>query len=77
MIKVKFILSKTKKRHLLEKFEQLEDGSLVWQTEMPLVDSLVYWIVSYGEFAEVLEPPELRQMVREFAEGTVRANAPK
>ena len=68
---------KDKKRHLTESHEFLEDGSLVWQADMPLVESLVYWIVSYGKFAEVLEPLELRERVREFAEGTVRANAPK
>lgn len=75
--KSKVNIVKDKKRHLLEEHETLEDGSLIWQTDMPLVESLVYWIVSYGEFAEVLEPLELRTMVREFAEGTVRVNAPK
>jgi predicted DNA-binding transcriptional regulator YafY len=53
------------------------DGSFIWQAEVPLVNRLVQWLVSYGADAEVLEPAELRTMVREFAEGTVRANAPK
>ena len=75
--KSKTPIVKASKRHIAEEHRELEDGSVLWSTTMPITDSLVRWIVSYGAAAEVLEPSELRQMVREFAEGTVRANAPK
>jgi predicted DNA-binding transcriptional regulator YafY len=34
----------------------------------------VYWIVSYGPHAKVLQPKELKKRVLEWARGVIHAN---
>jgi predicted DNA-binding transcriptional regulator YafY len=48
---------------------------VVWAIQAPLSDDLVYWIVSYGPHAKVLQPKELRVRVLEWAKGAVDANS--
>ncbi|MEZ4633159.1 MAG: WYL domain-containing protein [Deinococcales bacterium] len=58
------------KRHLSDnssKEPQLEeDGSFVYQLEIPLTDALVWWLASYGGHVQVLEPPELKEKLINF-----------
>lgn len=62
------------RRHPTQVTEDLEDGSVVWQVEVPLSEDLVHFIVGYGPHARVLEPDELRRRVVEWARGAVEAN---
>lgn len=62
------------RRHPTQVTEDLEDGSVVWQVEVPLSEDLVHFIVGYGPHARVLEPDELRRRVVEWAKGAVEAN---
>jgi predicted DNA-binding transcriptional regulator YafY len=79
-IKVRFSAEKAQyirrtKRHTTQKVTDEKDGSVVWAIQAPLSDDLVYWIVSYGPHAKVLQPKELRVRVLEWAKGAVDANS--
>jgi len=63
------------RRHPTQVVEDLPDGSVVWQVEVPLSEDLVHFIASYGPHARVLEPEELRHRVVAWAKGAVKANA--
>ena len=62
------------RRHPTQVVEDLPDGSVVWQVEVPLSADLVHFIVGYGPHATVLEPEELRRRVVAWAKGAVAAN---
>lgn len=62
------------RRHPTQVVEELPDGSVVWQVEVPLSEDLVHFIVGYGPHARVLEPEELRLRVVAWARGAVEAN---
>jgi len=44
------------------------DGSLDFRVTVSGLREISWWILGYGDQAEVLEPPELRQMIAEHAE---------
>lgn len=52
-----------------DSFTEQADGSLLFSYEFMDKTSIVSWIVSFGERAELLEPAELRKDVVEFARG--------
>jgi len=58
--------------HPLQRTERQGDGSLIWRTTVSGVIEIRLWILSWGDDAEVLEPPELRQQVRDIL-GRARA----
>ncbi len=62
------------RRHPTQVVEDLPDGSVVWQVEVPLSEDLVHLIAGYGPHAAVLEPEELRRRVVAWAKGAVAAN---
>lgn len=62
------------RRHPTQMVEDLPDGSVIWQVEVPISEDLVHFIVGYGPHAAVLEPEELRLKVVEWARGAVEAN---
>ncbi|NTV32371.1 MAG: WYL domain-containing protein, partial [Deltaproteobacteria bacterium] len=40
-----------------------EDGSLTLRLKVSALDAVKRWVMRYGAQAEVLEPPELREMI--------------
>jgi predicted DNA-binding transcriptional regulator YafY len=54
--------------HSLQRTERTPDGGLIWRSTVSGVIEIRLWIVSWGDDAEVLEPAELRQQVREIHE---------
>jgi len=50
--------------HPLQQLEQRTDGSLVVRMRVSGLQELSDWLLSLGEHAEVVEPPELRERVR-------------
>jgi predicted DNA-binding transcriptional regulator YafY len=62
------------RRHPTQAVEDLPDGSVVWEVEVPLSEDLIHFIVGYGPHATVLEPEELRRRVVAWARGAVEAN---
>lgn len=56
----------------LDSFTEQPDGTLLFSFGFADKTSVVGWIASFGEGAELLEPAELRREVLEFAEGIRR-----
>jgi predicted DNA-binding transcriptional regulator YafY len=56
--------------------EQEPDGSVIVTTNLPDLQWAVSMALSYGPIVTVLEPPELRRMVREWAKAVVEQYAP-
>jgi predicted DNA-binding transcriptional regulator YafY len=50
--------------HDTQKIEDLPDGGLILQFTTAALDEVKRWVLQYGEHAEVLEPEELREMVK-------------
>lgn len=59
-----------------EHLEEQPDGSIIVTFEVPDIDVAANLIMSYGYLAEVLEPPDLRERVRQRAEAIAARNAP-
>ena len=81
-LSIKVLFSKEKalyiertKRHPSQQVSIQKDGTALWQIEAPISQDLVYWIVSYGPHARVLEPEELREQVIQWARGSLDANS--
>lgn len=62
------------RRHVTQQVEDLPDGSVIWQVEVPLSEDLVHFVVGYGPHAQVLEPAVLRERVLEWARGILEAH---
>jgi predicted DNA-binding transcriptional regulator YafY len=45
-----------------------EDGSLLFEVDVDGIDEIAWWALGYGDQAQVLEPPELREKVAGHAE---------
>lgn len=41
------------------------DGSLIFEVDVDGIKEISWWILGYGDQAQVLEPPELREMIAE------------
>jgi predicted DNA-binding transcriptional regulator YafY len=52
--------------HPLQHTERTPDGGMVWRSTVSGVIEIRLWILSWGDDAEVLEPPELRRQVRDI-----------
>jgi predicted DNA-binding transcriptional regulator YafY len=49
----------------------LEDGSLEFRAKVSGLSEIVWWILGYGDQAEVLQPAKLRRLVAQRAENLV------
>jgi predicted DNA-binding transcriptional regulator YafY len=45
-----------------------EDGSLLFEVDVDGIDEIAWWVLGYGDQAQVLAPPELREKVAGHAE---------
>lgn len=61
-------------RHVSQQTEDAEDGGVIWSISAPLTEHLVHWVSSYGPHARVLEPLELKERVRAWAQGSADVN---
>ncbi len=57
------------KRHPTQRIHPQADGGIVFEATVAGIDEIAIWIMGYGKDAEVLDPPELRAMVRHHAIG--------
>jgi predicted DNA-binding transcriptional regulator YafY len=51
--------------HKTQEFDFESDGSLVYRATVSGLHEIMWWVLGYGDQAEVLAPPELRKMVAE------------
>jgi len=54
--------------HKSQRIDVLYDGSVILQMELSGLNEVKRWVLSFGENAEVLEPPELKSMLRASVE---------
>lgn len=50
--------------HPTQQIEEREDGSITLHMKVSALDAVKRWVMRYGKEAEVLEPEELRDMIR-------------
>lgn len=55
------------KWHPTQKTEELSDGSLILTAQVPHLDEVARWVLAGAPNAKVIEPEELKSIVREFA----------
>ena len=72
-IKVKALFTKDVKWRLVEEFgpecyTEAEDGRLLFTADYTDKDNLVTWILTFGDKAELLEPKEARDRIRNTIE---------
>lgn len=51
--------------HPTQQIEEHEDGSITLYMKVSALDAVKRWVMRYGKEAEVVEPEELRDMIRE------------
>ncbi len=51
--------------HSTQRFVEQADGSVVLEMELAEFSLVSRWVLGFGRYAEVLQPPELRDMVLE------------
>ena len=76
-IKVKALFAPDMKWRLVEEFGPLcfretDDGRLLFTADYSDMESLVTWLMTFGAKAEVLEPQEVRDIIRQKAEETLQ-----
>jgi proteasome accessory factor B len=49
--------------HQTQELEFQEDGSLIFRARVSGIQEIAWWILGYGDQAEVLKPTELRRLV--------------
>ena len=72
-IKVKALFTPDMKWRLVEEFgphcfTEADDGRLLFSADYTDMDNLVSWLLTFGAKAEVLEPPEIQNRIRQIAE---------
>ena len=50
-----------------DSFTERDDGKLLFAADYTDMDALVFWILSFGDKAEVLEPEEVRDALRDIS----------
>ena len=55
------------KWHPTQKTEELPDGSLILTAQVPHLDEVARWVLAGAPNAKVIEPDELKYLVKEFA----------
>ncbi len=66
--------ARERKFHETEKRKQLEDGRLriTFETTEAALEQVARWLSQYGEQAQAIRPPKLREMMRERLQKTLR-----
>jgi proteasome accessory factor B len=58
--------------HKTQQLSFEDDGSLVFRAQVSGLNEILWWILSYGDQAEVLQPERLRRLVAKRAENMAR-----
>lgn len=60
------------KWHKTQQLKWNDDGSLDFQIKVKGLKEIMWWILGYGDEAEVVEPPELRRLIATHARHMLR-----
>lgn len=55
--------------HKTQRTEYEDDGSLIFEADVDGIEEISWWVLGYGDQAQVLEPVELRELVGERVRG--------
>ena len=55
--------------HETQSLEELDDGGVILRFESGGLDEIKRWVMQYGAHAEVLAPPQLRQLIQRRSDG--------
>jgi predicted DNA-binding transcriptional regulator YafY len=58
-------LMRETKRHPTQELADTPDGGVILTVRVSGIEEIGFWIMSYGSEAEVLDPPELRTIIKE------------
>lgn len=61
-----------RKWHESQRVREKADGSIILQLELGGLEEIERWILSWGAHVQVLEPPRLREMIRETVSAIAR-----
>lgn len=56
--------------HATQEIDYHDDGSITFHCVVDGLDEIVYWVLSYGQSAKVIEPPELAGRIAAMAKAT-------
>ena len=48
------------------------DGSLIFEVDVDGIEEISWWVLGYGDQAQVIDPPELRKMIADRVAGMHR-----
>ncbi len=63
--------------HKTQRIDWDDDGTMDFRVTVDGLHEISWWILGYGNQAEVLEPDELREMIAEHAAGMLKAYRPR
>ena len=55
-----------------QEIDEQKDGSVILKMRVGALDAVMHWVLRYGREVEVLEPLELRKMIKEELKMTKR-----
>jgi predicted DNA-binding transcriptional regulator YafY len=58
-------LISSSKWHINEEIESLEDGSILFSVYVDETDDIKKWIIGFGKHAEIIEPKQLREEIKQ------------
>lgn len=61
--------------HRTQRTTHEDDGSLIFEADIDGLDEISWWVLGYGDQAVVLDPPELRAIIRDRIAGMARSYA--
>jgi len=63
--------------HKTQQVDWNDDGTMDFRVTVDGLHEISWWILGYGNQAEVQEPDELREMIAEHAAGMLKAYRPR
>ena len=60
------------KWHPTQKIEELSDGTVILTAEVPYLDEVARWVLAGAPNAKVIEPQELKDIVKDFASKVIQ-----
>jgi predicted DNA-binding transcriptional regulator YafY len=60
--------------HTSQRIRELRDGAIEFSVELASLEEIERWVLSWGAHARVIEPAELKKLVRSAAQGILAAD---
>ena len=57
--------------HPIQKIEKIDEKSVILTAEVPHLDEVARWVLSGAQNVKVIEPKELKEIVKDFAKSVI------